>query len=226
MNNSSKQILLSVIGIAILVIAVVGVSFAFFTYSKTGGTVNKIVSGKIYLAMSDTKDITLENAFPESDNTGTSHESFVFTVNGYIDSSNASDQITYSVYAMQGEELTGKTRFLDKDIKIRLSATNNIASGQLPVINENLINTLESARTVASIGTLPATGETYKIADGVITKGRSGSQETHTYSLNIWISSDVTIGEETDTTGTYSTYSQEDFADKYYSIKVKVVGNG
>ena len=36
-NNSSKQILLSVLGVAILVVAVVGISFAAFSYSKTGG---------------------------------------------------------------------------------------------------------------------------------------------------------------------------------------------
>ena len=35
-GNSSKQVLLSVLGIAILVVAVVGVSFAFFSYTKTG----------------------------------------------------------------------------------------------------------------------------------------------------------------------------------------------
>ena len=38
--NNSKQTVLSIVGIAILVIAVVGVSFAFFTYSKNGTTNN------------------------------------------------------------------------------------------------------------------------------------------------------------------------------------------
>ena len=35
-ENGSKKVLLSVLGVAILVVAVVGVSFAFFTYSKEG----------------------------------------------------------------------------------------------------------------------------------------------------------------------------------------------
>ena len=41
-NNSSKQILLSVLGVAILVVAVVGISFAAFSYSKTGTVENTI----------------------------------------------------------------------------------------------------------------------------------------------------------------------------------------
>ena len=47
-SNSSKQILLSVIGVAILVVAVVGVSFAFFSYTKTGSQTNTIQTGQIY----------------------------------------------------------------------------------------------------------------------------------------------------------------------------------
>ena len=56
-NNSSKQILLSVIGVAILVIAVVGVSFAFFSYSKTGETNNVITTGSISFAYNENNNI-------------------------------------------------------------------------------------------------------------------------------------------------------------------------
>ena len=46
-NNNSKQVLFAIIGIAVLVVAVVGVSFAFFTYSRTGKTNNVITTGKL-----------------------------------------------------------------------------------------------------------------------------------------------------------------------------------
>ncbi len=46
-NNNSKKVLFSIIGVAILIVAVVGVSFAFFTYSRTGSTNNVITTGKI-----------------------------------------------------------------------------------------------------------------------------------------------------------------------------------
>ena len=61
-NNSSKQILLSVIGVAILVVAVVGVSFAFFSYVRTGNA-NTIETGTIVFSASDT-NLKLTNVFP------------------------------------------------------------------------------------------------------------------------------------------------------------------
>ena len=62
-NNSSKQVLLSVIGVAILVVAVVGVSFAFFSYVYNGGTANEINTGTIVFTASD-DTFALTNVFP------------------------------------------------------------------------------------------------------------------------------------------------------------------
>ena len=64
-SNSSKQVLLTVIGVAILVIAVVGVTFAFFNYTRTG-TANTIRTGRIYFnsVQPNNGEITLTNVFP------------------------------------------------------------------------------------------------------------------------------------------------------------------
>ena len=62
-NNSSKQILLSVIGVAILVIAVVGVSFAFFSYVYNGEKANTVTTGQIVFSATDSQ-LTLTNVFP------------------------------------------------------------------------------------------------------------------------------------------------------------------
>ena len=66
MNQSkqSKQVLLSVIGVAILVVAVVGVSFAFFNYTRTGGA-NTIKTGQINFITTD-PGTSLTNLFPVS----------------------------------------------------------------------------------------------------------------------------------------------------------------
>lgn len=61
-SNSSKQILLSVIGIAILVVAVVGVSFAFYNYTKTG-QLNTVRTGTITFNTSSSV-INITNLFP------------------------------------------------------------------------------------------------------------------------------------------------------------------
>jgi hypothetical protein len=63
-TNSSKQVLLSVIGVAILVVAVVGVSFAFFNYTRTGEA-NTVRTGTIYFNSSNDL-ISVSNLFPVS----------------------------------------------------------------------------------------------------------------------------------------------------------------
>lgn len=62
-SKQSKQILISVIGVAILVVAVVGVSFAFFNYTRTGAA-NQVSTGKIKFVSEQTGSITLSNVFP------------------------------------------------------------------------------------------------------------------------------------------------------------------
>ena len=70
-GNNSKQVLLSVLGVAILVVAVVGVSFAAFSYSKTGEKVNTITTGTITMSYSETTNgINLTNALPMTDGVG------------------------------------------------------------------------------------------------------------------------------------------------------------
>ena len=63
-SNSSKQVLLSVIGVAILVVAVVGVSFAFFNYTRTGPA-NTVGTGEIHFETSQSI-VEVENLFPIS----------------------------------------------------------------------------------------------------------------------------------------------------------------
>ena len=62
-SNSSKQVLLSVIGIAIVIVTIVGVAFAFFNYTRTG-TSNTIRVGRISFVSKNEETITLNNLFP------------------------------------------------------------------------------------------------------------------------------------------------------------------
>ncbi len=70
-DNSSKQILLSVLGVAILIVAVVGVSFAVFTYQLAGQKENTITTGTITMNYTEgQKGISITNAMPVSDDVG------------------------------------------------------------------------------------------------------------------------------------------------------------
>ena len=40
-TSFNKQILFSIIGVTVLIVAVVGVSFAFFNYTRTGGAITE-----------------------------------------------------------------------------------------------------------------------------------------------------------------------------------------
>ncbi len=128
-ENSSKQVLLSVIGIAVLVVAVVGVSFAFFTYSKTGAN-NTLTTGSIFFNFTEGNAINLTNEFPRTDDSGKSltkgvNGALEFSVVGYDGSSKG---IEYTVYALPGAAETGKTRFQDSQIKLYLEAESSNSS--------------------------------------------------------------------------------------------------
>ena len=70
-ENGSKKVLLSVLGVAILVVAVVGISFAAFSYTGGSTGTNSIATGTITMSYSEpTNGILLEDALPMSDDTG------------------------------------------------------------------------------------------------------------------------------------------------------------
>ena len=62
-KNKDKVILFSVVGIAMLVIAVVGVTFAFFNYTRTGAA-NTVGTGRITFLAEQGDTVTLSDLFP------------------------------------------------------------------------------------------------------------------------------------------------------------------
>ena len=214
-ENSSKQVLLSVLGIAVLVVAVVGVSFAFFTYSKQGETNNVITTGSIFFNFTDGDAIYLTNQFPVDDNTGKAltgaeGENAVmnFTVKGY---SSSNKGIEYTVTAVPGNDEAEKTRLKDSEIKLLLTDTAAVT------------NNFETPAVVGSDGDLTSG---VVLATGKITATSSSAQQTDTYRLRMWITSDVVSIDENEAAGDGdSVYTSTEFAKLYYSLKVKVDAN-
>ena len=64
-QRKNKQLMLSIIGIAILVVGLVGVTYAFFNYTRTGAR-NTIRTGRIYFNAEQGDTVTLSNLFPIS----------------------------------------------------------------------------------------------------------------------------------------------------------------
>lgn len=221
--NNSKQTILSIVGIAILVIAVVGVSFAFFTYSRTGTTNNVITTGSIAFEYEEdtTSALELTNQFPQTNEEGAKNSKFQFDVKGKVPTS--ANAINYTVYVVPGAEETGKTRFADSQISIKVTAT-----------NDGVVET--AYQTAGALSSAISTGKGIQIGHGTITN--NGTQQQHDYTLTMWVNDTVTIS-DTDATKTYraKAYNAETwpegsasdtrsvYSDLYYSVKVNVEAN-
>ena len=125
-ENSSKQVLLSVLGIAVLVVAVVGVSFAFFNYTKEGERNNTLTTGSIVFNFSEGQAINLTNQFPIDNTAGMALSkeasgALEFSVKGYDGSGTG---ISYTITAIEGNADATKTRFKDSEIKLYLVGAN------------------------------------------------------------------------------------------------------
>ena len=83
--NKRKETILAVIGIIVLVLAVIGVSYAAFSYSNMGEKLNSITTGAITMSYTESDNIiSITNALPTTDETGKKRkvegEYFDFTV--------------------------------------------------------------------------------------------------------------------------------------------------
>ena len=167
MENNSKQAVLSIVGIAVLVIAVVGVSFAFFTYSKAGTKNNTLTTGSIFFNFTEGNAINLTNEFPRSDTSGKAlsadnNAALTFHVLGYDGSSKG---IAYTVLALPADTMTGNTRFKDSEIKFYLTGSSSNSSA--------ITNKYSTPKAVGTNGSLTASGIT--LATGKITANSSAT---------------------------------------------------
>ena len=202
MNNNSKQILLSVIGVAILVVAVVGVSFAMFSYTRTSTQVQQITTGALSFVFTDGDKITLTDALPISDTEGAAltgnGKVCTFTVTSTTPSTTS---IGYTVTLVDGgnDGLTDKTRFADSEISGLLTVTGGQSGDTNALATATALTGLTSSGKLIYTGTIPA----------------SQTSKTVTFTLKMWVNNTVTVGE----TGTYSTSA---YGNLYYTAKVKV----
>ena len=187
-NNNSKQVLLSVLGVAILVVAVVGVSFAAFSYSKTGEKVNTITTGTITMSYSETTNgINLTNALPMTDDVGKALEDtnqyFDFTVNATIAGNTT---INYAITATKEADST-----LPED-GVKLYLTNMDADADDQIMAPTKFNLIPKTTAGEESGA-PAD-------QAVLYNGTFNSTASHDYRLRMWVADDYVV------TGTSQTF--------------------
>lgn len=198
MNNddNSKQVLLSVLGVAILVVAVVGVSFAAFSFSKTGQVTNTITTGTISMSYSEPQNgITLTNALPMDDKTGKALEgennTFDFTVTATIKGSGKTT-INYAITAVT----TPATNLNDDYVKVYLTDMNSSDSQILAPTVVSSLNKTSSDESGAPDGQY------------ILESGTFDATTTNSYRLRMWVADNFSVGQSSET----------------YTLKVNVYG--
>ena len=127
--ESSKKILLTTIGIAVLIVLASGVTFAFFNYTRTGSS-NTIRVGRISFVSKNEQTITLNNLFPidptdtSAMNDSTKVGTYSIEIKGDTD---YVDGIEYLVSAVDANiyTSTGKTVPISLDIEVDDLGTSN-----------------------------------------------------------------------------------------------------
>lgn len=187
-NNVSKQILLSVIGVAILVIAVVGVSFALYIDLNYD---NLASPGSLFVQYeNDKKTVELTNSLPVSMEQGRNSENKVtFKLNGTTDG-----------YV----------------IRVEADDTNN-------TLKNSEVFAYVSSEEVDGISFTPngnfgTTGQALGSDNVIIGTGsfKTNPKPERVFNVHFWVDdSVVSVGEN-------GTYTEEEYARMYYSLKVIV----
>ena len=228
MEKKNNKVLLEVIGLAILLISVVGITYSFFNYTRTGQT-NTVKTGNISFNSTQDNTINLTNVFPTSSANLNSTNSDTVTINITGDTT-YNEGIEYKVTLDQvNNTINGK----EVPISIRATA-NNLGT------EDNDYYTNRTNKT--KIYMLNSEGEAYNgkyIAVGYIPSGSTGVNGsidiTAFIDTNKVAISDTYDGTESDLMGTtndwvmgrevFTTEEWNSFQNTPLSFKVKVEAN-
>ena len=100
--KEKKKIILSVLGILMLVLVTVGVTYAVFTYTKLGTTENTVTTGTLKFLYTENTGIgagiNIENAFPVSDTVGMGYDTDKYVFDFSVEATNSgTEEIPYEV---------------------------------------------------------------------------------------------------------------------------------
>ena len=144
--NNKKQLLLSIGLVLILVLMIVGISYAAFKFTGLGTKPNTITTGAITMEYTEsTNTISMNNALPTTDATGkvrlTAGEYFDFTLSGTI---KGSENINWEIAA---EDVTTASKKIDgKYIKLYLTSLDE-NNNEKEVMEPTVYNTESTENT-------------------------------------------------------------------------------
>ena len=180
--DKNKKIIFSVIGLIILITLVIGVTYAAFSYSKAGSTLNTITTGTITMTYNEAKNgITIDNALPMNEEEGkllsADNQVFDFTTNLEI-AGNTS--ISYEVTAQKDISST----LSDENVRLYLQKCTDGSSYNDEVLNPTKYTPITSDDEYGA-----------KTGEMILDTGSTSSNATYYYRLRMWVDSSYEISE-------------------------------
>ncbi len=199
-KKSNKKIIISSIIVSIVLIGVVGVTFALWSYSKVGPN-QELISGNIYMKYTETdKTISIEDAMPREEYIPDKY--FEFTVEGDND---YTKDIWYEILLSEGDAPAPETKRTERiRPDLLLFKLVEVENGEETIIFDRM--------------SYPELNNTSVWVDTI--KGKTNNV-LKTYRLYMWISplTKIGMGDDID-------YDMDTWNDKVYgSVKVSVNGD-
>ena len=200
-ENNRKSLLKLLIPLLALIL-LLGGSYAFFNYTRTGRA-NTLIVGNIYLNHTQGTEINLSNEFPSkvADARARNDNTVTITVTGY----NESDRdIYYKLLLNHGDTVDGRDRI--RDDLLRFDLIEILANNEEKYLLYN-----EKFDTI---------NNTIMLKDRVDANTSPSNQVTRTYKLRMWIDYNTLIS-DTDNDADYTT---EEYENLCASVKITAKG--
>ncbi len=191
-----KQNMLKFAGVFILLIAIVGTSYSFFSYYKEDSRQADIIAGEIYVKLVENEaNLTLNRMYPRTiEEARSRNDNYIdFTIKGKNTSTNK--VAYYEININNGEDVNGKVRIDPKYILFDLQEKVN---GEYEYIKEAISYT------------------SFNFKDFI--PENTTSEMTKEYRLRMWISDEIIISD----TEENASYTQAEFANLYANVNVSV----
>ena len=195
MKDRKKVISISLIIILILVVTL-GISYSIFNFLGIGSGNQVAITGDIYMHYNGSDTITLTNMLPMSESEALARTDNIF--NFTITGKNTSSQdIYYGISLEEGAEQTGKTRIKPSDVMVYLESD-----------GDKLVNSLryQDFTNHIYVDMIPA---------------NTTNEISKNYSLRVWLREGIIVSD----TESNASYTTDEWANSYLSLKVRVDGN-
>ena len=223
MKNKKKKIIISLIGIISLIVITVGVTYAFFNYSRTGTTDNVVKTGGITFLYTEVsgvgKGISLTDAYPIADSIGKVQvgegKVFDFKVTSNI---SMNSNIGYQVTA---RKKTGST-LANSAVKVYLTEVNGteqelLLSKYSELDQTDKVDSSKFDERILYEATVPANTKNYEknfklrmwVSDDTDFSDGSMNDKTFTLTVNVYADGKV-VTDNLDTTNTLDSITVSD----------------